>query len=62
VTVEIQERFVTTVVFEYFSAQIAVAGADFVGFCCHQSNENDKSYSISKTFSFSYCQFRKIIF
>ena len=36
-TVENQRRLVSTVVFEYFLAQITVAGAGFVGYDCHQA-------------------------
>ena len=49
-TVEIQERFVTTVVFECFPAQIAVAGADFVESNCHQTNEKRQKLQYLKNF------------
>ena len=57
--VENQKRIISTAVLEYFPAQIAVARAGFVGFDCHQSVKNIKNCSISKTFSFFYCQFSK---
>ena len=38
-TVENPEMIIATAVFEYFPAQIAVAGTGFTGFYCHQTTE-----------------------
>ncbi len=38
-TVENPEMIIATAVFEYFPAQIAVAGTGFTGFYCHQPTE-----------------------
>ena len=39
VTVKIQRMVIFTAGFEYFRAQIAVAGASFFGFDCHHASE-----------------------
>ena len=50
VTVENQRRLVSTVVFEYFLAQITVAGAGFVGYDCHQAMKKHQKLQYLKDF------------
>ena len=49
-TVENQRRLVSTVVFEYFLAQITVAGAGFVGYDCHQAMKKHQKLQYLKDF------------
>ena len=43
-TVEHQERIITTAVFKCLPTQIAVAGTDFAGYDCHQAIDYGQQY------------------